>query len=65
MRTRMAVNKMRVKVKKDIVYTLELTEDEARLLKGMVQNPICENEDKQIYNLRESIWNALSGVRPI
>ena len=57
---------MRVKVKKDITYyVLELTEDEARLLKGMVQNPISENEDDKVYNLRESIWNALSGVRPI
>jgi len=57
---------VRVKVKKDITYyVLELTEDEARLLKGMVQNPISENEDDKVYNLRESIWNALSGVRPI
>jgi hypothetical protein len=42
-------------------YVLVLSEDEARILRGMVQNPMCdpEEEPQEISDLRESIFKAL------
>ena len=47
--------------------TLKLNELEASYLKGLVQNPICQdpqNEGEFEQNMRQSFWNALSSVNP-
>jgi len=46
-------------------FTLKLTLEEAKLLKGMVQNPMWSDEDLKSYNLRKAIWDILDdqGVR--
>ena len=49
------------------IVTLKLTELEASYLKGLVQNPMCQNpQDEGDFerNMRQSFWNALSSVNP-
>lgn len=41
------------------VFTLMLDEEEARLLKALVQNRISENETEKEARLREKIFNSL------
>lgn len=38
---------------------LDLSEEEARILKGLFQNPLCDDESKTFYELRVSIFVAL------
>ena len=52
-------------IKKEIKITLVLTEEEARWLKAMVQNPWGENEPIKSSEMRERFWNALSEVNPV
>lgn len=45
-------------------YRLELTEDEAKWLKGIMQNPLSENEDPRFEDpkdaaMRSKFWDAL------
>jgi hypothetical protein len=46
---------------------LKLNELETSYLKGLVQNPMCINpQDEGDFerNMRQSFWNALSGIEP-
>ena len=43
----------------EVSYVLHLKEDEARLLKNLVQNPLSADEPYEITKLREAIFNAL------
>ena len=49
-----AVRKTAVKVQ------LTLSEEEAALLKGMMQNPLMEDEPEDIEEFREDLFKALS-----
>ena len=50
-------------INQKIEYTLILNEDEAKWLKGLMQNPIFdetpEEEPKEEAKMRKSIWDAL------
>jgi len=48
---------MELKTQKTIEYTLTLTAKEAFMLKGLVQNPPCD--DKDIMSFCEAIFLAL------
>jgi hypothetical protein len=48
---------MELKTQKTVEYTLTLTAKEAFILKGLVQNPPCD--DKDIMNFCETIFLAL------
>jgi len=50
------------KIQRKLTITLELDEDSARWLKGMVQNPLCENPSEKEEEIRTSIWNALEDI---
>lgn len=45
-----------------IEYTITLSLKEAQLLKGLIQNPLTEDEEPEITTLRFDLWNALSDV---
>lgn len=45
------------------IYILELTQQEAKLLKGMVQNPLSDDDPEDLTNFREKVWNALQIIR--
>jgi predicted transcriptional regulator len=51
---------------KEIVYTLEFTQEDAIWLKSVMQNPLnCvhpEDEDPYHKNKRQELWEALSDV---
>jgi hypothetical protein len=51
---------------KQVVYTLEFTQEDAKWLKSIMQNPLnCvqpEDEDPQDKAKREELWNALNDV---
>jgi hypothetical protein len=59
-----AGDKMKSKIiRTEPVVELELTAREAFLLKGLVQNPISEDESIEVTELRETLWNALKDVK--
>jgi len=49
----------RIGIKKDIRIVLELTEIEANTLKGLIQNPITNNEEESISKFRSELFNLL------
>lgn len=53
-----------VVVDKKVTVTLKLTEDEARILRGMMQNPMNgvnpAREEQEQANLRTALFRALS-----
>ena len=49
----------RIGIKKDIRIVLELTEIEANTLKGLIQNPITNNEEECISKFRSELFNLL------
>ena len=56
-----------MKCYKKSIYTIELTEEEARWLKNLVQNPIICNsgitkESEKDSKMREKFWNELGDV---
>ena len=51
---------MRVKVKKTKQVMIILDEREAELLRGMMQNSICEDEPKEGRDLRISLFDELN-----
>ena len=53
---------MDVKVETKKLVWLSLDENEARLLRALVQNPLGpgEEEPPEVRRLRENIWNALA-----
>lgn len=54
---------MKVEILRPVVQvTLEISGDEARLLRQMIQNPIRTDESPEEQKLRETLWNALSAV---
>ena len=57
--------KRKTKVKTQI--TLVLNEEEAKYLKGLVQNPLCDpaQENPNIKRIRFSFWNALKDIKVI
>jgi len=64
---------MKCSVQVEKTYTLELTEEEARWLRGLVQNPIPnqknpegrpELEDEYDMDMRRRFWDALNS-KPI
>lgn len=50
------------KVQRKLTITLELDEDSARWLKGLVQNSLVENPSEKEEEIRASIWEALEEV---
>ena len=48
-----------MKVEKQTVYKLLLTQEEAWWLKGLVQNPLHKDESPQVATLRKALWEAL------
>ena len=53
---------MRAVMSKRITIVLELSEEEARWLKGLMQNPIqsdLDNEREEDKKMRHIFWNAL------
>lgn len=54
---------MKIIKNQSITFTMELTEEEARWLKGMVQNAICCNlkdEPFEQTEMRMKFWDALT-----
>lgn len=51
-----------VTIRNTTTYHLMLTEDEAEYIKGLVQNPACEDPTDKQELMRESIWLALDGA---
>jgi len=51
-------------IKPVISVNLQLSGDEARLLKQILQNPIHDPEPQEEQNLRSQIWEALAEVDP-
>lgn len=49
----------RIEIKKEIRIVLELTEIEANTLKGLIQNPITNNEEECISKFRSELFNLL------
>jgi len=45
-----------------IYYHLRLSEEDARIMMGLVQNPIIHNEDERIKKFRERIWTTLEKI---
>lgn len=43
----------------NVTFTMNLTAEEAKAFKGMMQNPANADEDRQVRILREVIWKAL------
>lgn len=43
----------------NVTFTMNLTATEAKVFKGMMQNPSNADEGLQERNLREVIWKAL------
>ena len=56
---------MKSKIKKDIKITLTLNENEARWLKGLVQNPLRDDEPDMFIVYRQRLWNALKDIKEI
>lgn len=46
----------------NITLTMELSQQEAQVLKAVVQNEWTHNESPEICNIRQAIWDALSAV---
>jgi len=55
--------KMEVETKREFTVTLKLSEQEARWLKAVVQNPLSEDEGKVDSEMRQVFWDALNLVR--
>ena len=57
---------MKANIETQVQTTLVLNEEEARWLKGLVQNPLWvdhpDDENPTEKRIRESFWNALDGV---
>ena len=51
---------MKAKTSKTLMVHLQLTEDEARMLKGLVQNPVSEDEGTNDANFRECLFDLLT-----
>ena len=50
-------------IKKEIIISLELSKNEALFLKGLTQNSLTmQEESDEEFNMRESIFNALSYI---
>ena len=52
-----------VSISRSVVVHMDFTEVEARILKGLVQNPIMDDEPDTIKEFRENVWNALKDVK--
>ena len=50
-------------VETEVKATLILTEEEAKYIKGLVQNPISNNETPFTASIRESIFHALKDIQ--
>lgn len=48
-----------VKVESVRLVTFTLTEESARLLLGMVQNPFSDNEEQRVTDFREELFSML------
>ena len=53
---------MKAEVEQKVTVTLKLSEQEARWLKAMVQNPICDTESIEDSQMRKGFWEALKDV---
>lgn len=53
---------MEVETKREFTITLKLSEREAQWLKGLMQNPLSEDEGKEDAAMREVFWDALNLV---
>lgn len=53
---------MKAEVEETITVTLKLSEQDARWLKAMVQNPIRDGESCEDSQMRERFWEALKDV---
>lgn len=53
---------MKVGIEQKTTVTLELSGHEARWLKLMVQNPICDEESAEDSQMRQRFWEALKDV---
>jgi len=54
---------MKTEKKSTVVFVIELSEEEASMLKAMVQNPLGDGEPKNWADFRLMVWNALSEVK--
>ena len=57
---------MKVAKTEKITITLQLEEREAKWLKDLVQNPLCDpvDEERESRIMRKKFWNALSKSLP-
>ena len=57
---------MKANIETQVQTTLVLSEEEARWLKGLVQNPLWvdhpDDENPKDKKIREAFWNALDGI---
>lgn len=51
---------MKGRIKTVSMVTLQLSEKEAKWLKGYVQNPLMEDESAQDSQMRQELFNALT-----
>lgn len=55
---------MRATIVKTKCITLTLTEREAAILKGMVQNAMCDEEPDELRQFRHDVWDTLKDIKP-
>lgn len=52
---------MEINENNTVTYTLTLTEQEKEWLKGLMQNPLYENEEFYDQDMRYTFWSGLGG----
>jgi hypothetical protein len=56
---------MKVQILQRTTYRIELTEDEAVILKTLTQNAVAECEDADVTAFRAAVWETLpSTIKP-
>lgn len=55
---------MKVTAKRDVIVMLSLTEAEARMLMGMVQNPMCDPDAElpDVADFRQQLFTSLKAA---
>lgn len=51
---------MKAKKHNTVTYTIERSEMEARMLKGYVQNPMSDDETKELSDFRRLVFDAIT-----
>lgn len=57
----------KAEVEEKKVYTLKLSKEHARMIKGLMQNPQCPPEEESLEDrrVRSELWNALPSLEEL